>query len=346
MVLSKYICSWMLLLPLSLGKVIFGGANEGGGDFDPSNLPGEFGVTYAFINESNTQYLLAAGANSFRISMLMERMCPPETWLGNTFNETYYEKYMDAVNFITNGGGHVIIDPHNYYNGSVIGNSSDPHAATTDQFAEFWHEIAKRTRFNRRVVYGIMNEPHDMPTELVLKNDQAAINAIRYAGARQLILVPGNGWTGASGWTQPSCEGCTPNSEVLTKIRDPAHNFAFDMHQYFDIDGSGTHDTCVSTTIGTERLYNATQWLKQNGYEAFLSEFGAGSNQLCFDCVNNVLDFLNENDEWIGWSYWAAGPMWGDYFQSIEPLREWSFTLLGRIAYSHIFPQKDTAGCS
>ncbi|KAJ8096679.1 glycoside hydrolase [Lipomyces tetrasporus] len=326
--ITKFASCLLSLLPTALAAVAYGGVNEGGGSLAPEILPGEFGVTYEFINYTNTQYFLDNGVNIFRITLLLERMCPPATGLGRTFKETYYDEFIDAVNFITNGGGHVIIDPHNYmrYNGSVIGNSSDPHAATTDQFAEFWHEIAKRTRFNPRVVYGIMNEPHDMPTELVFKNDQAAINAIRYAGARQLILEPGNGWTGASDWTQPSCEGCTPNSEVLTKIRDPGHNIAFDMHQYFDIDGSGTHDTCVSTTIGTERLYNATQWLKQNGYEAFLSEFGAGSNQLCFDCVNNVLDFLDENDEWIGWSYWAAGPMWGDYFQSIEPYQGPEFT--------------------
>lgn len=47
-----------------------------------------------------------------------------------------------------------ILDPHNYmrYNdpssqpisGSVIGNSSDPNAATTEQFAAFWGELAKR----------------------------------------------------------------------------------------------------------------------------------------------------------------------------------------------------------
>lgn len=47
-----------------------------------------------------------------------------------------------------------ILDPHNYmrYNdpsaqplsGSVIGNTTDPDAATTEQFAAFWGELAKR----------------------------------------------------------------------------------------------------------------------------------------------------------------------------------------------------------
>lgn len=34
-----------------------------------------------------------------------------------------------------------------------------------------------------------------MPTSLVLSNNQAAINGIRKAGAKNLILAPGNAYT-------------------------------------------------------------------------------------------------------------------------------------------------------
>jgi endoglucanase len=50
------------------------------------------------------------------------------------------------------------------------------------------------------------------------------------------------------------------------------------MHQYLDSDSSGTSGTCVSSTIGVERLTAATNWLKQNGFKGFLGEIGAGSN--------------------------------------------------------------------
>jgi hypothetical protein len=50
------------------------------------------------------------------------------------------------------------------------------------------------------------------------------------------------------------------------------------MHQYLDSDGSGTSPTCVSPTIGAERLQAATQWLQQNNLKGFLGELGAGSN--------------------------------------------------------------------
>ncbi len=53
--------------------------------------------------------------------------------------------------------------------------------------------------------FGIMNEPHDMATSLVLQNDQAAIDGIRASGAQQLILAPGNGYTGEEPRLQCPC---------------------------------------------------------------------------------------------------------------------------------------------
>lgn len=41
-------------------------------------------------------------------------MCPLETGLGSTFNETYFSLFQDAVNYITAQGGYVVLDAHNY----------------------------------------------------------------------------------------------------------------------------------------------------------------------------------------------------------------------------------------
>lgn len=113
----------------------------------------------------------------------------------------------------------------------VIGNSSDPTAATTAQFEEFWHEIAHRFVTNPKVVFGINNEPHDMPTQLILQNNQAAINGIRRAGAPQLILAPGNGFTGGHSWTQETGAGDAPSSEFMNMLKDPLNNTAIDIHE-------------------------------------------------------------------------------------------------------------------
>lgn len=44
----------------------------------------------------------------------------------------------------------------------VIGNTTDPKAATTAEFKAFWNEFAKRFVHNEKVIFGINNEPHDM----------------------------------------------------------------------------------------------------------------------------------------------------------------------------------------
>lgn len=258
-------------------------------------------------------------------------MCPLETGLGKTFNETYFGEFSKAVGHITAKGGYVILDAHNYmryndpsmqpFSGSVIGNTTDTKAATTEDLAAFWSELSTRFITNPNVIFGIMNEPHDMPTSLVLKNDQAMIDSIRKAGAQQLILVPGNGFTGAQRWLNKTCSDdklqCTPNAEVMLAIKDPIDNFAFDMHLYFDNDTSGTHKEC--TLAAPNNLRPVTLWLQQHNYTAFLSEFGAGANPTCFETLNNTLTHLEANKNFIGWTYWSAGPLWGDYFLSVEP---------------------------
>ncbi|KAJ3502578.1 hypothetical protein NLJ89_g8820 [Agrocybe chaxingu] len=249
-------------------------------------------------------------------------MSPLSYGLGSRFNETYFVHFADAVNYITIAkDAYAIIDPHNYmryndpsqqpFSGSVIGNSSDPTAATTKQFQQFWSELARRFVHNPKVIFGINNEPHDMPTELVLKNNQAAIDGIRAVGARQLILAPGNAWTGGHSWTEKS--GPTgeyaPSSEVMNKLFDPISNTALDIHEYLDIDFSGSHDECAQP--GPSNLAALTAWLKKNKLKAIISEFGGGNNQNCIDMLNEMLEYIAANDEYIGWVVWAAGPFWG-----------------------------------
>jgi hypothetical protein len=53
----------------------------------------------------------------------------------------------------------------------------------------------------------------------------------------------------------------------------------FIEHLYsLDSDGSGTSDVCVNSTIGADRLVDATNWLQQNNMKALLGEIGSGNN--------------------------------------------------------------------
>ena len=60
-----------------------------------------------------------------------------------------------------------------------------------------------------------MNEPHDQSASAWLGSANAAIAAIRNAGAMQEILVPGSYWDGAGSWTT------TDNATVIgTGVQD------------------------------------------------------------------------------------------------------------------------------
>jgi endoglucanase len=112
-------------------------------------------------------------------------------------------------------------------------------------------------------------------------------------------------WTGAWTWTSSG------NAAAFAALTDPMNNVAIQMHQYLDSDGSGTSDQCVSSTIGAERLKDATQWLKANNKKGFLGEIGAGSNSVCISAVKSALCTMQTaGGVWLGASWWAAGPWW------------------------------------
>jgi aryl-phospho-beta-D-glucosidase BglC (GH1 family) len=192
------------------------------------------------------------------------------------------------------------------FSGSVIGNTSDPTAATTAQFGAFWGELASRFASNEKVIFGLMNEPHDMPSTLLLANLQAAVDGIRKSGAKNLIIAPGNSWTGGHSWTQGGAEA---SSAWLHKLVDPLNNTAVDVHEYLDQDFSGGHTEC--TQDPATNLAGVTSWLREHGLKAFITEFGGSNTTACTTMLNNMLDYMANNPEYIGWTAWAAGPFWG-----------------------------------
>lgn len=247
--------------------------------------------------------------NTFRIAFLMERLIPPANTLRGSFNAAYLSGLKDIANYVASKGGYAVLDPHNFgrYNGGIITDS--------DSFGVFCGNLAKEFKSNSRIIFDTNNEYHTMPQELVFDLNQKCINAIRAAGATdQLILVEGNSWTGAWTWISSG------NAASLINLIDPNNNIAYQMHQYLDSDGSGTSATCVSPTIGAERVRAATEWLKANGKKGFLGEMGGGSNDVCIAAIQGALcEMQQAGGAWIGFLWWAAGPWWGDYFQSIEP---------------------------
>jgi endoglucanase len=106
----------------------------------------------------------------------------------------------------------------------------------------------------------------------------------------------------------------------MINLTDPSNLLVYEMHQYLDSDGSGTSDVCVSSTIGQERVEEATAWLIENNKTAILGEYAGGANSVCEEAVTGMLDYLADNsDVWLGASWWSGGPWWGTYIFSLEP---------------------------
>ncbi|MGC4069228.1 MAG: glycoside hydrolase family 5 protein [Polyangiaceae bacterium] len=294
-------------------QVQYGGVNLAGAEFGDQKLPGVYGTDYVYPSDSDVATFAKAHMNVIRLPFRWERL---QRSLGAELDATELSRLQHTVRSAVERNMTVVLDLHNFgrYRSDVVGG-----AVSMDDFADFWRRLATVYANDDRVIFGLMNEPHDMPsTESWLTSANAAIAAIRSTGARNLILVPGNAWTGAHSWSA-NYYGSS-NATTMLDVADQANHFAFEFHQYLDDDSSGRSATCVSPSIGIERVTQATEWLKAHHFSGFLGEFNGGANETCYLALDSLLTYLGQNaDVWLGWSVWAGGPWWGENFLSVQP---------------------------
>ena len=254
---------------------------------DPPILPGSDGPgQMKHFTEDN-------GLNIYRLPVawqyLVNNVC------GGTLDTTNFGKYNELVQGCLATGSHCVIDIHNYarWNGQIIGQGGP----TNDEFASLWSQLATNYAADSKVVMGIMNEPHDSKFStfrFMLERGtdrscavpqgelatwaasvQAAVTAIRKAGATShYILLPGNSYTAAGSFVSG---GSAAALSTVKNLDGSTTNLIFDVHQYLDMDGSGTHTSCVTNHIDDAFSPLAT-WLRQNNRVALLSETGGGSD--------------------------------------------------------------------
>jgi aryl-phospho-beta-D-glucosidase BglC (GH1 family)/20S proteasome alpha/beta subunit len=288
---------------LSLFGVNISGAEYGSG--------GAEGTNYTYPTDAEIDYFASKGFTAIRLPFLLERVQPV---MDGPLSATELGYIDNVVNYAASKGIDVILDPHDYGDayGSQIGSAAVPNSA----FANFWGQLAGHFASNSNVLFGLMNEPHDISATQWLGSVNAAISAIRASGATsQQILVPGTYWDSADTWTS------SDNATVIGNgVVDPSHNFAFEVHQYLDTWGSGTQSDVVSATIGAQRLAAVTAWAEATGNKLFLGEFGVSSDAVSLEALNNMLSFMQQHsDVWEGGTYWAAGAWQGTYMYSVEP---------------------------
>lgn len=294
--------------PLPLRGIHLAGAEFG------TDVPGVEGRDYTWPTTDEVDHFVARGMTVFRVGFLWERLQPSAH---GAFDPAYLERLDALVGYATSRGVHVIVEPHNFarYYGQPVGGSGVDEGV----FADLWRRLALVYAGRSSVVFNLVNEPHDLPTEQWVSAANAAIAAIRRVGARNVIHVPGNGYTSALSWA--SDDYGTPNAIALLDVVDPDDNVVFEAHQYLDATSGGESTICVSRTIGSERLAPFIRWLRANHKKGFIGELGGANNPTCNAAVEDMLLTIEgAADVLTGWVWWAAGPDWGDYFLSLEPV--------------------------
>lgn len=301
------------------GKVKYAGVNISGFDFGCSTDgtctvsgvvdPGQEGIEQMehFVNDQ--------GLNTFRLPVGWQYLVNDN--LGGTLDSTNFDNYDALMQGCLDVADLCIIDIHNYarWNGEIVGQGGP----TNEDFTSLWSQLATKYADNTKVAFGVMNEPHDVEIDTWAETVQAAVTAIRQAGATsQMILLPGNNWSHAlSSVSSGSAEALA----AITNLDGTVENLIYDVHQYLDSDGSGTHTEC--TTDNTEGFAEFGDWLRDNGRQAMLTETGGSNEDSCLTNVCAQLAKLNEySNVYLGWWGWGAGMFDTSYEITEVPTRD------------------------
>lgn len=246
------------------------------------------------------------GFNTFRLPIAWQHA---QTKLNGPLNETIMSGFDSLIKTITSNGSTAIIDIHNYarYNCAVINQpqSSLPIPSikvTNAHFNDLWTKLATRYKSNPKVIFELMNEPHDLDIFLWAQTLQEAILAIRKVTHLQRILVSGTSFARLTDWQANSAPGIAP--PLLT---DPANKLVYDFHQYFD-DDAGALGLCRPWSAFASSFAQVTQILRKYNAKAMLTEFGGAPVPQCATLLGeSLLPFLEQNrDVWLGWTVWGS----------------------------------------
>jgi endoglucanase len=234
--------------------------------------------------------------------------------LGGNLDSTVISQYDTLMQGCLATGATCILDVHNYarWNGKIIGQGGPTNA----QFADLWSKLAAKYKSQSKIIFGIMNEPHDLQMSQWADSVQAAVTAIRAAGATsQMLLLPGTDFTSAGTFAQNS-------APYLSKVKDSdgtTTKLIYDVHRYLDSDNSGTHTECVTDHV-SDTFEPLASYLRQNGRKAILSEIGGGNTASCEQYMCNTIASVNKNsDVYLGYSAWSAGAFDSKYELTLVP---------------------------
>lgn len=181
-------------------------------------------------------------------------------------------KYDELMQACLSTGSYCLLDIHNFahYNGDIIGQGGP----TDEQFVELWTQLATKYAKDDKVVFQIMNEPHDLDMTIWAATCQKVVTAIRKAGATsQMILLPGTNFDSAGTLVSDGSAALLMN---LTNPDGSTDDLILDIHKYLDINNSGDNVECVTNNI--DAFTTVAAYLRKVNRKGIVSETGGSSD--------------------------------------------------------------------
>jgi endoglucanase len=289
------------------------GVNLSGAEFNNTRLPGRLNFDYIYPTRPELEYFRDAGMTVIRLPFRWERLQPV---LGSPLDAAELDQIRTVVGWAKELDMCVVLDLHNFgrYGAQVLGGAT----LSPNMFTDVWLRLAAEFKDPKQTIFGLMNEPSPIPIAQWTDIAQQTLLALRGAGASNLILVGSGRWSGAHEWNKVM-DGTSAAAE-FKGFRDPANNYAIELHQYADSNYSGTGTACIEPAKLQKILADINTWAKLEHRKFFLGEFGVANSAPCLAALDAMLEAMRDDTVWLGWSYWAAGRWWGTYPFSIQPV--------------------------
>lgn len=290
------------------------GVNTAGAEFNLKSLPGTPFKDYTYPTKEDLAFFAQQGANVIRLPFRWERLQPS---LDAPLDAGEVGRIRSTVSAAKAQGLCVLLDMHNFakYYDNKLGDKGSLDAA----FIKSWLLIAKEFADPTETMFGLMNEPANMPLIDWAALAKQTLKALRDAKATNIVLVSGGRWSGVHDWFAGLLAS---NASEFDDLQDPLNRAILEVHQYTDTDYSGTHTNltgagCLPPDHFNSRFQRISDWAIEHNQQLFLGEFGVPSSPECIASLTRLLE-LTQSPPWRGWTYWAAGRWWGNYHMAIS----------------------------
>ena len=306
---------WTLEAGLAYGGCLGGnlkGTNLSGAEFATQKLPGVLGTDYAYPSRNDLVFFKYTGMNLIRLPFRWERL---QQSLKGPLDNAEVAQITRVISWARELDLCILLDMHNYgsYHAQRIGSD----AVEASAFEDVWLRLAEAFPDTNTTALGLMNEPAALTVPQWIVLAQSTVLALRHEGASHLIMVGSGRWSGAHEFDK-RFDGLSA-AEAFWSFNDPLKRYVVELHQYADNNYSGTSTDCIAPERLTKIMQKLALWSQANNVRFFLGEFGVGNSAPCLADLRALLQPMEDNRVWLGWSYWAAGARWGNYPFSIHP---------------------------